>query len=42
VQAAQSAPLRVDTTLETIERMLGDFGDAISIARASVTGDLVP
>jgi hypothetical protein len=29
-------------SLETIERMLGSFGEATSIARVSMTRDFVP
>jgi hypothetical protein len=35
----ESAPLRANMALETIERMLSGFGDAVSIARASGMGD---
>lgn len=38
----ESASLPDIVALETIERMLGGFEDAILIAQASVTGDLVP
>ena len=38
----ESAPLRADTALETIDCVLSGFGDAISTARASVMGDFVP
>lgn len=34
--------LRADAGLETIERMLSGFGEAISIAEASVTADFIP
>jgi hypothetical protein len=36
------ASLRGYVALETVKRMLSSFGDAISTARASVTGDFVP
>jgi hypothetical protein len=36
------APIWADVALETIERVHSGFGDVISIAWASVTGDFVP
>lgn len=38
----ESAPLRADTALETIDCVLSGFGDVISISRASMTGNSSP
>jgi hypothetical protein len=37
-----SALSRADMSLETIERMLGRFGEAVSIVRATMTWDFIP
>lgn len=41
-QCIESASTRTDMSLETIERMLSSFKEAISIARASMTWDFIP
>lgn len=41
-QRTESASSRADMSLETIERMLGCFGEALSIAWALMTRDFIP
>lgn len=41
-QRTESASSRANSSLETIERMFGSFEEAISIAWASMTRDLIP
>lgn len=41
-QQIKSASSRGDMSLETIERMLGNFGEVVSIAGTSMTHDLIP
>lgn len=41
-QQIKSTSSRGDMSLETIERMLGNFGEVVSIACTPVTRDLIP
>lgn len=41
-QCIKSASSLADIRLETIERMLGSFGEAVSIARVSMMQDFIP
>lgn len=41
-ECIQSTSSWADTSLETIERILGSFGNAVSIARSSMMPDFIP